>query len=77
MTLSMSPYSAASCSAHEIVAVCILFDALERLSRALCKDVVQVVSHFQNTLRANFDVAGLTFCTAKWLVNHDFAVRKA
>ena len=62
---------------HEIVALGISCDFFDRLSGILGKDTVELFSCADDVIGNNLDFGGLTTCTAKRLVNHDFAVGKS
>src|SRR5699024_5984479 len=61
---------------HEVVAVCVLLDFIERLPCAFRKDLVEFLTCSQDMLGGDFDFCRLTLCTAEWLVDHDFGVRQ-
>src|SRR4051812_24828304 len=58
------------------VAVYIALDFLERLASLLCENLVQAFAERNDALRADFDIRGLAFSAAVWLMDHDVRVWK-
>ena len=59
---------------HEVVAVGILFYTGEILAGVLGENVIEAIFDTEDAFGADFDIAGLAFHTAHYLVNHNLGV---
>ena len=62
---------------QEVIAVGISFDGSDVVARIFGKDAVEFRLRAQDVFSMDFDIACLTRCAAKGLVNHNFGVGKS
>src|SRR5262245_53130037 len=62
--------------AHEVVAVSVLFDLLDRLASVLRQDLVQAITRLEHLASMNVDVGRLSMEAPERLMDHDPGVRE-